>query len=383
MLMYDKLSYWEKVTHLENIDYLVLGSGIVGLNTAIALKQRQKHAKVVVLERGYLPSGASTKNAGFACFGSPSELLVDIDLMGEEKTAELLKLRWLGLQKLLSNLGVSNLDFEKCGSYDLFRNSEIESFENAVEQLPYLNAFIETHLGLKECYSISEKPLNQGMQDLCGSIFNQHEGSIHTGKMMLRLYQLALEFGVQVLHDSDVKGFCEKGNTVEVETQWGTLTAAQLLICTNGLSQRLLPDLDLKPARAQVLVTSPIQNLSLNSTYHYDSGYYYFRVVEGNRILIGGARNQDFEGETTELIETSEKIKSHIINLLREVIIPNQHFQIDYEWAGIMGVGSEKMPLIGSPSSRIHYAVRMGGMGVAMGSEIGVRLAEWVFSKKC
>jgi glycine/D-amino acid oxidase-like deaminating enzyme len=201
--------------------------------------------------------------------------------------------------------------------------------------------------------------------------------------MMLRLYQLALEFGVQVLHDSDVKGFWEKGNSVEVETQWGTLKAAQLLICTNGLSQRLLPDLDLKPARAQVLVTSPIQNLSLNSTYHYDSGYYYFRVVEGNRILIGGARNQDFEGETTELIETSEKIKSHIINLLREVIIPNQHFQIDYEWAGIMGVGSEKMPLIGSHSSRIHYAVRMGGMGVAMGSEIGVRLAEWVFSKKC
>ena len=99
------MSYWEKVTHLESIDYLVLGSGIVGLNTAIALKQRQKHTKVVVLERGYLPSGASTKNAGFACFGSPSELLADIDLMGEKKTAELLQMRWLGLQKLLSNLG--------------------------------------------------------------------------------------------------------------------------------------------------------------------------------------------------------------------------------------------------------------------------------------
>ncbi len=378
MLLYDKLSYWEKVTHLENIDYLVLGSGIVGLTTAIELKKREKHAKVVVLERGYLPAGASTKNAGFACFGSPSELLADIDLMGEEKTAELLKLRWLGLQKLLTNLGAEQIEFSPCGSYDLFRKSELVDYQNILEKLPYLNAFIESNIGLKDTYSISDVPDKQGMKDLCGSFFNQHEGSIHTGKMMQRLYQLAVETGVQVLHDMEVKRFWEHGNAVHVEIQWGIVSATQLLICTNGLSKNLLPELDLNPARAQVVVTSPIQDLKLNSTYHYDSGYYYFRVVDGNRILIGGARNQDFAGETTELLETTENIKRHIINLLRDVIIPNQDFRIDYEWAGIMGVGSEKMPLIGNHSPRIHYAVRMGGMGVAMGSEIGVRLVDRV-----
>jgi gamma-glutamylputrescine oxidase len=378
MMLYDKLSYWEKVTHLENIDYLVLGSGIVGLTTAIEIKKREKHAKVLVLERGYLPSGASTKNAGFACFGSPSELLSDIELMGEEKTAELLKLRWLGMQKLLANLGAEQIEFAACGSYDLFRISEFESYQKILEKLPYLNKFVETHIGLKDTYSISDVPDQQGMKDLCGSIFNQHEGSIHTGKMMQSLYQLAVETGVQVLHDMGVKRFWEDGNAARVETQWGNISAAQLLICTNGLSQKLLPELDLKPARAQVLVTSPILDLKLNSTYHYDSGYYYFRVVEGNRILIGGARNQDFEGETTEVLETTAIIKQHIINLLHDVIVPNSDFQIAYEWAGIMGVGSEKMPLIGSHSPRIHYAVRMGGMGVAMGSEIGVRLADRV-----
>jgi glycine/D-amino acid oxidase-like deaminating enzyme len=381
MLMYDKLSYWEKVTHLENIDFLVLGSGIVGLTTAIELKKREKHAKVVVLERGYLPAGASTKNAGFACFGSPSELLSDIALMGEEKTAELLKLRWLGLQRLLSNLGEEQIEFSPCGSFDLFRKSELEDYQNILEKIPYLNAFIESNIGLKDTYSVSDTPIQQGMKDLCGSIFNQYEGSIHTGKMMQSLYQLEVKTGVQVLHDMEVKRFWEDGNAVQIETQWGNVSATQLLICTNGLSKNLLPDLDLNPARAQVVVTSPIADLKLNSTYHYDAGYYYFRVVDGNRILIGGARNQDFEGETTELLETTEKIKSHIINLLRDVIIPNQDFKIDYEWAGIMGVGSAKMPLIGSYSPRIHYAVRMGGMGVAMGSEIGVRLAERVMHK--
>jgi glycine/D-amino acid oxidase-like deaminating enzyme len=254
-------------------------------------------------------------------------------------------------------------------------------YQNILEKLPYLNAFIESNIGLKDTYSISDVPDKQGMKDLCGSFFNQHEGSIHTGKMMQRLYQLAVETVVQVLHDMEVKRFWEHGNAVHVETQWGQISAAQLLICTNGLSKNLLPELDLNPARAQVLVTSPISDLKLISTYHYDAGYYYFRVVDGNRILIGGARNQDFAGETTELLETTENIKRHIINLLRDVIIPNQDFRIDYEWAGIMGVGSEKMPLIGNHSPRIHYAVRMGGMGVAMGSEVGVRLAALLVSK--
>jgi gamma-glutamylputrescine oxidase len=381
MMMYDKLSYWEKVTHLEGIDYLVLGSGIVGLNTAIALKRLQKHAKVVVLERGYLPAGASTKNAGFACFGSPSELLADLELMGEEKTAELLKLRWQGLQKLLGNLGAAQIDFDPCGSYDLFRNSERQQFDKIVEILPYLNEFIETQIGLKDCYQVSDVPSKQGMLDLCGSVFNQYEGSIHTGKMMQALYQWAVELGIYVLHNTTVNAFGETTDSCYVNTEWGRLSAQKLLICTNGLSQKLLPELDLQPARAQVVVTSPISNLTLNSTYHYDAGYYYFRVVEGNRILIGGARNQDFDGETTEVMETTAYIKQHIVNLLREVIVPHADFQIDYEWAGIMGVGSEKMPLIGSHSARISYAVRMGGMGVAMGSEIGVRLAERVIDK--
>jgi thiamine pyrophosphate-dependent acetolactate synthase large subunit-like protein len=36
------------------------------------------------------------------------------------------------------------------------------------------------------------------------------------------------------------------------------------------------------------------------------------------------------------------------------------------------------MPIIESFSSRIHYAVRMGGMGVAMGMAIGDKLASRV-----
>ena len=63
------VSFWERESFYNDIDYAIIGSGIVGLSAAIELKEKYPKAKVVVLEKGFLPSGASTKNAGFACFG--------------------------------------------------------------------------------------------------------------------------------------------------------------------------------------------------------------------------------------------------------------------------------------------------------------------------
>ena len=74
------LSYWEIKTWLTDIDFTIIGSGIVGLNTALELRNNYPKAKILILEKGRLPQGASTKNAGFACFGSLSEIIDDLCL---------------------------------------------------------------------------------------------------------------------------------------------------------------------------------------------------------------------------------------------------------------------------------------------------------------
>ena len=71
-------SYWELKEWFTNIDFTIVGSGIVGLNCALQLKKQHPHSKILILEKGILPQGASTKNAGFACFGSLSELIDDL-----------------------------------------------------------------------------------------------------------------------------------------------------------------------------------------------------------------------------------------------------------------------------------------------------------------
>lgn len=376
MLHFNKLSYWEKNTYIEHIDHIIIGSGLTGLSTAIELKRLHPEAKIIVVERGYLPTGASTKNAGFTCFGSPSELLDDIDNFGIESVKKTIKLRWEGLQKLKNRIGLDNMNYSECGSYDLFTTFDNISLDNCCQHISFLNELIQELTGLKNCYSIVDNPNKLGFKGVIGAIYNQYEGSIETGAMMKRLIQLASSSDIQILNGIEVLDIKSSADSVEVTTNFGTLQAKKVALCTNGLTKRLFPEIDLAPARAQVLVTSPIHGLQLPSTYHYDKGYFYFRTVAENRILIGGGRNYDFKNEETDSIENTVLITTKIKELLEKVIIPSKPYSIDYQWAGIMAIGKEKMPIIASLGPNIFCAVRFGGMGVAMGSQAGYLLAK-------
>ncbi|MCW8982355.1 MAG: FAD-dependent oxidoreductase, partial [Altibacter sp.] len=103
------LSYWERNTWLQEIDHAIIGSGIVGLSCALALRKKNPKAKIVVFEKGSLPSGASTKNAGFACFGSVSEILEDLKTHTETEVLQLVNDRVAGLELLRETLGDKQL----------------------------------------------------------------------------------------------------------------------------------------------------------------------------------------------------------------------------------------------------------------------------------
>ena len=70
-------SYWEKEYFLGKIDFLIVGAGLTGLQTAINLKEKEPKANVVVIDRFAWSLGASTRNAGFACFANVSEIIDD------------------------------------------------------------------------------------------------------------------------------------------------------------------------------------------------------------------------------------------------------------------------------------------------------------------
>src|SRR5690606_24987797 len=105
-------------------------------------------------------------------------------------------------------------------------------------------------------------------------------------------------------------------------------------------------------------------------TFHLDEGYYYFRNLD-DRILFGGGRNLDFKGEETTSFGETRLIQQRLEDLLRTVILPYTPFEIDLRWSGIMAMGAQKLPIVKPLSDRVFCGVRMGGMGIAIGSIVG------------
>jgi gamma-glutamylputrescine oxidase len=365
-----ELSYWEKQSYFSHIDLLIIGSGIVGLNAAIAYKTKYPKAKVLVAERGLLPLGASTKNAGFACFGSVSELADDLTVMPENTVWATVKLRNEGLKKIKKLVGEKNMNYLPLGGFEVFDNKE--DFEKCAGLISDFNKKMQSVLKLKNVYSIVNKKIDSsGLKGFAYCIKNNFEGQINTGMMMQTLLALAHKKGIIVLNGLEVEKIEDDGKYGYTHFKNNfILQSKKVIVAINGFAKQLLPQLDVKPARAQVLVTAPIKNLKLKGAFHYQKGYYYFRNIDG-RILLGGGRNLDFTGEETTTFGLTEKIQNKLESLLKENIIPGIPYQIEQRWSGIMGVGSEKKPIIRHISKNVVCAVRMGGMGIAIGSLVG------------
>jgi glycine/D-amino acid oxidase-like deaminating enzyme len=374
MLSAMNLSYWEQNTWLSNVDIAIIGSGIVGLSCALSLQERFPHKKIIVLEKGMLPSGASTKNAGFACFGSISEILEDLKTHSEDEVIQLVKSRVAGLELLRKNLGDDVLDFQQLGGYEVFNKNDTELFETCIQNIPYINALLkDVFLEEKDVFSIKNDHFSfKNVQKQL--VFNAYEGQIDTGEMMLGLIQQCSEKGILLLNNAEITSILVENNEVLLEMNDSeSFSAKKVCIATNGFAKQFM-EADLQPARAQVLVTKPIKNLKVKGTFHLDRGYYYFRNIH-DRILFGGGRNLDFTAEETTEQGTTQLVQKELERLLQTTILPDIPFEIEARWSGIMGVGAQKKPIIKEVQPNVYCGVRLGGMGVAIGSSVGKELA--------
>lgn len=369
-----ELSYWELKNWFTSVDYTIVGSGIVGLHCALRLRERFPERKILVLEKGILPQGASTKNAGFACFGSLSEIIDDLKTHTEEDVIQLVKKRNSGLKLLRNRLGDASMDYKPYGGYELFLKSDESSYEECLGKLPFINELLrplfKTDVFAKEVDRFGFKEINEYL------IFNPFEAQIDTGNMMQALLKQAISENILILNQQTVTSYLDNEKGVEVALGDFSFTTKKLLFATNGFAAELTSG-QVKPARAQVLITEPIANLDIKGTFHLDKGYYYFRNI-GERILLGGGRNLDFDTETTTEFGQTKIVQNKLEQLLKEVILPNHDFKIEHRWSGIMGLGNSKNPIVSQLSENVFCGVRLGGMGVAIGSLIGQELADLI-----
>ncbi|GAB2499526.1 FAD-dependent oxidoreductase [Algoriphagus taiwanensis] len=369
------ISYWEQKNFL-NHDLIVVGSGFTGLSTAIHFKKKNPKAKVLVLEKEIFPTGASTKNAGFACFGSLTELLDDLQTLSEEEVLGLVKRRYRGLEEIRKVFGDKTLEYKANHGFEILD----EKSESALNDLEKVNRLLKT-IFKKDVFSQVKRTKKLGFSSSVKAVVeNRFEGELDPGKYLGALWKMASEMGVKILTGVAV---------IEVQKETGLVLAENLErsrifefqaqkvgICTNAFTKKLWPESEINPGRGLILLSQPIDGkIPWKGAYHMDRGYVYFRQIDG-RLLLGGARNLDFEGETSTEFKVNPKIKSHLDALAKTVILPGTTISWEMEWTGIMAFGSKKIPLIQKVGDRLGAAVRLGGMGVAIGWQVGKELSE-------
>ncbi|MGA0031409.1 MAG: NAD(P)/FAD-dependent oxidoreductase [Flavobacteriaceae bacterium] len=367
------LSYWEKSTLLD-FDYTVIGGGLVGCFAALTYTEAHPKAKVALIERGFLPSGASTKNAGFACFGSLSELEDDLKDCSLDELVEITERRYKGILHLRAALGDEAIGYFPSKGFEL-------CFDDVnFERMAFFNKALLSVFGSEPFSDHSSKLKNYPFDSqIKGLIAHAFEGTVHTGKLMNTLYQKLGEIGVRVFTGTELLKYDESESRVQLEVTSGQqrldLKAQKVAFCTNAFTQSFFPDLDIYPGRGLVLVTKPVAGLHLEGSFHYHSGYNYFRAID-QRILLGGARHLDKSTETTHEFGTNPLLRAQLVKDLNEFILPGYSVEVDYEWSGIMAFGKNKQPIIQKISDRVAVAARLGGMGVALSSLVGKEVAE-------
>lgn len=366
-----QFSYWEQDA-MARAHCIVVGAGLVGLQTALSLRTRLPGHRILVLERGMLPSGASTRNAGFACFGSLTEILADIDAMGAAAALDLIDQRWRGISLLRKLIGDEAMEYESMGGHELIRADE----QAALARLDEVNRLLHPLVG-KTVFALNGSALaTAGFgPDVLAMVSNPLEGQLHSGKAMQALRRLAVQSDIEIINGAEVVRLEEGASGVDVWLAGGNcLRAQRVAVCTNALIPSLLPSLPVVPGRGQVLVTDPLPGLPFHGCFHLEQGYYYFRNV-GNRVLLGGGRNLDFGAEATAEMAVTAKVQDALERMLADTILPGRPYRIASRWAGIMGFTANKQPLVQRVGGRVVAGFGCNGMGVALSPLIAMQTA--------
>ena len=363
-------SFWEKQA-FDNSDIAIVGAGIVGLFTSLYLKKKFPSKKIMVLDRHSMAAGASTKNAGFVCFGSVSEIQDDLKSMNKKEVIDLIRMRWEGLKRLRSVLNDRHIEYINFGAYEVFDTDD--DYGQYASQLDFFNEMVEEACELRNCFQPICAKLSDSLSK--NQIYNQYEGQLNPVLLIAELRKMLIQLDVIFLQGAELEDW-ESGDRIKIQLKdKPAIHTRQIVFATNAFTKRFFPDIPLTPYRNQVLITEKINGLAIKGCFHYNKGYTYFRNV-GSRVLIGGFRNIDLENEQTDSFGLTDNIQGALESFISDKL--QLKSIIEHRWSGILATGPKKSAIVKKVDDNVFIGVRLGGMGVAIGSLVGFQLSELI-----
>lgn len=344
-----------------DVDVLIVGGGIAGLTLAWTLVEQ--NAGIGLLDAGLLAGEASGRNAGFlmAAPAEPYEEL--IALWGRPGARALLEIGRRSQQRvkhLVDSLGIE-CEHRVRGSLRL-ACSEDEAADFRASQA----SLAADGFPMEEWDATRAAPLSKTRRFEAG-FFTADDAELHPVRFLHGLARATLARGGKLFERSPVLGAAWRGGRWEARTSAGLVRARTLVIATNAYAPRLCEPLAklIAPRRGQMLSTAPLEREVAPCPTYANWGYHYWRQTQDGRLVIGGWRDLDLDGEVGFETRLTPRIQTAIEQGLRDLV--PEGAAIEHRWAGTMGFARDGRPLVGWLDASRHLAICAGFTGHGMG----------------
>jgi glycine/D-amino acid oxidase-like deaminating enzyme len=340
-----------------------------------ATRLASRGRSVAVLETHELGSGASSRNGGMVHPGfklGPSELLKRYGHRGRQLYQASLDAFALVEETIATNR--IDCDYGRSGHlYLAYKPGHVERLE------------AEARL-LTEEFGVGARFLDRdalpgeiGSPRYHGALLYERSGGLHPAKYFAGLLRLARDHGAHLLDLTQATAIERRGQGgFVVVTPRGRIVTRDVLLATNGYSDRLLPPLRRRviPIGSYIIATEPLspdraQAAIPNRRMLFDSKnfLYYWRLSSDNRMLFGGRASF----APTTIPSARDWLYAAMIRVHPQLA----GIIVEHAWGGNVGFTFDRLPHIGRIDG-ITYALGYCGTGVAMSTYFGQLAADWI-----
>ncbi|TFV36281.1 FAD-binding oxidoreductase [Bradyrhizobium frederickii] len=355
----------------KRLDVLIVGAGYAGLAAGLMLAREGR--SVAAFDAMNPGEGASTRNGGI----TSGSIRPDYDTLarrfGEEKALAIEAEGKAAREFLYDFIKTEGLtcDFQLVGQFKgAFGYEQYEAMGRSAERLA-------KKLGI-EAYAVpyAEQRKYIGTDVYRGGTVRMDIGGLHPAKFHAELMRVALASGVAVHGGTPVTSIERDGSGFRVVTSAGALEARQVLVCTNGYTDGVVPFLRrrLVPVRSRIIATEELapevmarlMPKRMMITENREVGFYYRPSPDGKRVLLGG-RDSSRVGDP---VAPKLLLRRGLVNLFPEL----ENVRLSHSWFGNVAMNRDMIPRIFEKDG-IVYATGFCGSGVVWAPWIGMHAA--------